>query len=83
MTTVRMNNVVFHPSLVLLATSLSVLLAQIDTSVVNLALKSIAADLQTGVSQMQWVVDAVERSAIFSDVVAFFCSVSHCLPAGL
>ncbi|HEY6701282.1 MAG TPA: MFS transporter [Pseudolabrys sp.] len=58
MTTVRMNNVVFHPSLVLLATSLSVLLAQIDTSVVNLALKSIAADLQTGVSQMQWVVDA-------------------------
>ena len=53
-----MKNVVFHPGLVLLATSLGVLLAQIDTSVVNLALKSIAADLQAGVSQMQWVVDA-------------------------
>src|SRR5689334_14951977 len=47
-----------HPRLVLLATSLAVLLAQIDTSVVNLALKSIAGDLHAGVSQMQWVIDA-------------------------
>jgi hypothetical protein len=31
-----------HPRLVLLATSLGVLVAQIDTSAVNLALKSIA-----------------------------------------
>jgi EmrB/QacA subfamily drug resistance transporter len=53
-----MNNAVHRPSLVLLATSLGVLLAQIDTSVVNLALKSIAVDLQATVSQMQWVVDA-------------------------
>lgn len=47
-----------RPRLVLLATSLGVLLAQVDTSVVNLALKSIAGDLHAGVSQMQWVIDA-------------------------
>lgn len=47
-----------RPRLVLLASSLGVLLAQVDTSVVNLALKSIAGDLQAGVSQMQWVIDA-------------------------
>ena len=47
-----------RPGLVLLATSLGVLLAQIDTSVVNLALKSIGADLHAGVSALQWVVDA-------------------------
>ncbi len=47
-----------HPRLVLLVTSLGVLLAQIDTSVVNLALKSIGADLHASVSALQWVVDA-------------------------
>lgn len=47
-----------HPTLVLIAASLGVLLAQIDTSVVNLALKSMATDLQAGVSAMQWVIDA-------------------------
>jgi len=47
-----------RPILVLIATSLGVLLAQIDTSVVNLALKSIAIDLRAGVSAMQWVIDA-------------------------
>ena len=46
------------PRLVLLATSLGVLLAQIDTSVVNLGLKSIARELNAGVSEMQWVIDA-------------------------
>jgi EmrB/QacA subfamily drug resistance transporter len=46
------------PRLVLVATSLAILLAQIDTSVVNLALKSIASDLHAGISAMQWVVDA-------------------------
>jgi EmrB/QacA subfamily drug resistance transporter len=46
-----------HPILVLLATSLGVLIAQIDTSVVSLAVKSIGADLGSGVSEMQWVVD--------------------------
>src|SRR5262245_59278249 len=54
----RMNGNVSNPHLVLLASSLGVLLAQIDTSVVNLALKSIAGDLRAGVSQMQWVIDA-------------------------
>ncbi|HWE77042.1 MAG TPA: MFS transporter [Pseudolabrys sp.] len=47
-----------RPRLVLLATSLGVLLAQVDTSVVNLALKSIGGDLHSGVSAMQWVIDA-------------------------
>lgn len=47
-----------RPRLVLLATSLGVLFAQIDTSVVNLAVKSIASDLHAGVSQMQWVIDS-------------------------
>jgi DHA2 family methylenomycin A resistance protein-like MFS transporter len=47
-----------RPRLVLMATSLGVLFAQIDTSVVNLALKSIASDLHTGVSAMQWVIDS-------------------------
>ncbi|HXD44041.1 MAG TPA: MFS transporter [Pseudolabrys sp.] len=47
-----------RPRLVLVAASLAVLVAQIDTSVVNLALKSIGADLHAGISAMQWVVDA-------------------------
>jgi len=47
-----------RPRLVLIATSLGVLFAQIDTSVVNLAVKTIAADLNAGVSQMQWVLDS-------------------------
>ncbi len=47
-----------RPSLVLIATSLGVLFAQIDTSVVNLALKSIGADLHAGVSEMQWVINS-------------------------
>jgi MFS transporter, DHA2 family, methylenomycin A resistance protein len=47
-----------HPRLVLIATSLGVLFAQIDTSVVNLAVKSIGADLHAGLSDMQWVVDS-------------------------
>ena len=47
-----------RPRLVLISTSLGVLFAQIDTSVVNLALKSIASDLHAGVSAMQWVIDS-------------------------
>ncbi|MGN6573315.1 MAG: MFS transporter [Pseudolabrys sp.] len=47
-----------RPRLVLIATSLGVLFAQIDTSVVNLAIRSIDADLHAGISAMQWVVDA-------------------------
>jgi EmrB/QacA subfamily drug resistance transporter len=57
-TTTQMNGAMRDPRFVLLATSLGVLLAQIDTSVVNLGLKSIARDLSAGVSEMQWVIDA-------------------------
>jgi MFS transporter, DHA2 family, methylenomycin A resistance protein len=46
-----------HPGLVLVAMSLGVLIAQIDTSVVSLAVKRIGDDLGSGVSQMQWVID--------------------------
>jgi EmrB/QacA subfamily drug resistance transporter len=38
--------------------SLGVLIAQIDTSVVNLAVKSIGADLKASVTALQWIVDA-------------------------
>jgi MFS transporter, DHA2 family, methylenomycin A resistance protein len=48
---------VTRPILVLLATSLGVLIAQIDTSVVSLAVKKIGADLGSSVSQMQWIID--------------------------
>ena len=47
-----------RPSLVLLACSLGVLIAQIDTSVVNLAVKRMGADLGSSLSGMQWMVDA-------------------------
>ena len=57
-TTVPMNGAMRDPRFVLLATSLGVLLAQIDTSVVNLGLKSIAHDLSAGITEMQWVIDA-------------------------
>ena len=43
---------------VLLATSLGVLIAQIDTSVVSLAVRPIGADLGATVSDMQWMIDA-------------------------
>jgi EmrB/QacA subfamily drug resistance transporter len=49
-------------SLILLTMCLGVLVAQIDTSVVNLALKHIAADLGANVSQLQWVVDSYNLS---------------------
>jgi len=45
-------------TLILLTMSLGVLIAQIDTSVVNLAVKQIGADLDTSVTTLQWVVDA-------------------------
>jgi EmrB/QacA subfamily drug resistance transporter len=45
-------------SLILLTTSLGVLIAQVDTSVVNLALKEIGVSLGAGVTALQWVVDA-------------------------
>jgi Major Facilitator Superfamily len=45
-------------ALILLTMCLGVLVAQIDTSVVNLALKHINADLGADVGYLQWVVDA-------------------------
>jgi MFS transporter, DHA2 family, methylenomycin A resistance protein len=47
-----------NTTIVLITTSLAVLIAQIDTSVVNLALKHIGAEFHAGVSALQWVVDA-------------------------
>jgi len=51
-----------HPApnttVVLLTMSLGVLIAQIDTSVVNLAVKQIGAGLHAGISMLQWVIDA-------------------------
>lgn len=46
-----------RPGLVLLATSLGVLIAQVDTSVVTLAVKRIGADFGATVSAMQWTID--------------------------
>src|SRR5215475_13806835 len=43
---------------VLLTMCLGVLVAQIDTSVVTLAIKQIGADLGAGIKELQWVVDA-------------------------
>src|SRR5579863_6838206 len=45
-------------TLILLTMSLGVLIAQIDTSVVKLAVKEIGASLDAGVTALQWVVDA-------------------------
>ncbi|HLI12645.1 MAG TPA: MFS transporter [Alphaproteobacteria bacterium] len=42
----------------LVAMCLGLLVAQLDTSVVNLALAPIARDLGAGVGQLQWIVDA-------------------------
>ncbi len=47
-----------RPGLVLLTTSLGVLIAQIDTAVVNLAVKRIGSDLHASVGALQWVIDA-------------------------
>ena len=45
-------------TIILLSMSLGVLIAQIDTSVVNLAVKRIGSDFNVGVNMLQWVVDA-------------------------
>ena len=47
-----------RPALVLVACSLGVLVAQVDTSVVTLAVKRIGADLGSTVSEMQWMIDS-------------------------
>jgi EmrB/QacA subfamily drug resistance transporter len=45
-------------SAILITMCLGVFLAQLDSTVVYLALKHIGADLQAGVSQLQWVLDS-------------------------
>ena len=47
---------------VLATACLAVLLAQVDTSVVNLALRSIGFDLHATVTSLQWVLDAYNLS---------------------
>jgi MFS family permease len=42
---------------VLITTCLGVFLAQLDTSVVNLALERMGAELESSVAELQWVVD--------------------------
>lgn len=49
-------------SLLLATMCLAVLLAQVDTSVVNLAMRSIGASLHGAVASMQWVLDAYNVS---------------------
>ncbi len=44
--------------LVLMTMCLGVLIAQVDTSIVNLALAHIGRDLHAGTSELQWVIDA-------------------------
>jgi DHA2 family methylenomycin A resistance protein-like MFS transporter len=46
-----------RPGFALLATSLGVLVAQVDTSVVAIAVKRIGAELGATVSAMQWTID--------------------------
>jgi MFS transporter, DHA2 family, methylenomycin A resistance protein len=45
-------------AVILLTMSLGVLIAQIDTSVINLAVKNVGASLGAGVTALQWIVDA-------------------------
>ncbi len=46
------------PTVILVTLCLGVLIAQLDSSVVNLAVKRIGADLAASVSALQWVLDA-------------------------
>ena len=43
---------------ILLAMCLGVFIAQLDSQVVNLAVKQIGSDLDAGISQLQWVLDS-------------------------
>jgi len=52
------NRKIVGHGMVLLTMCLAVLVAQVDTSVVNLAVRPIGADLGAGVGGLQWVVDA-------------------------
>jgi len=43
---------------ILLAMCLGIFIAQLDSQVVNLAVKQIGSDLGAGISQLQWVLDS-------------------------
>jgi EmrB/QacA subfamily drug resistance transporter len=47
-----------HHRLALITLCLAVLVAQIDTAIINLATHSIASDLNIGVSTLQWIIDS-------------------------
>jgi MFS family permease len=47
-----------HFGLTVLATSLAFVLVQLDVSIINVALATIGARLDTGILGLQWVVDA-------------------------
>src|SRR5215470_1428659 len=47
-----------HKGMVLFTMCLGVFVAQLDSSVVNLAVKHIGGDLNAGVNQLQWVLDS-------------------------
>ena len=45
-------------NVILLTMCLGVFIAQLDSQVVNLAVKQIGSDLNAGISQLQWVLDS-------------------------
>src|SRR5215467_15815345 len=47
-----------HTGVILFTMCLGVLIAQLDSQVVNLAIKQIGSDLGVGISQLQWVMDS-------------------------
>ncbi|GHO71664.1 MFS transporter [Ktedonobacter sp. SOSP1-52] len=53
----------------ILATSLGFVLVQLDVSIVNVALAQIGTDLRTGVTGLQWVVDAY--TLLFASLLLF------------
>lgn len=52
------NKTLQHHRLALITLCLAVLVAQIDTAIINLATHSIARDLNIGVSTLQWIIDS-------------------------
>jgi len=47
-----------HAGVILFTMSLGVFIAQLDSQVVNLAIKSIGSDLNAGINALQWVLDS-------------------------
>src|SRR5262249_44526897 len=47
-----------HTGVILFTMSLGVFIAQLDSQVVNLAIKSIGSDLNAGINALQWVLDS-------------------------